>query len=957
MKLKLRNKEIPLFFLAEVLSAWIILFTIPPIVPSNSDVVGGFILFEYPNLNYIVFFVVNILVIPALLIRQLKLSPIASPSGVRIRKEATYDKNFLAKLLKIVIDLYLACLLLIASINLSNRHMYGTDLIGQIKIVSKSSIWFALALLFSLLVLKKVRGKIHFFDILGIIPPVLIFLIIKLAILPYYVMASNGTHFLRILNLSPFVFLIISYFFLKKKNESEVQKFFKTIGISSFIFMNFSNVVTQITFHPFESYPYANVFQFLNFNYLPWQDLLMNHGFYEDFFRYYLGSIFFANTPWGMATFYALVIQPLEILFVLFCLSKIFNSYITPLFFIGIAWLISGILPGTGFYSVISINSLPRMLPLLLVIIFYLRLRKQERNAHVFLGLALAIALLWSLEGLYIACAVLAMPLANAFLQKNLNRSSAFRQIKDVSISFVYCLIILVSVLTPFGLLKPFFSSIVTQGSGFLFQAGGPIQFSAGIGFALLFAGLPLAMIFSLYKYKVEIGEGKEFLWESLFIATLVSCAYFAKFLIWPDWHLAMASAVFMPVGVLISWQILNRLFILTKTKESQHNLVVIALLPFICFSLFTAFQNLNFSNRITPAMSTIFDKSIGFTTSQEIATRDRQRSLKLEIDQILGQTEYQVLDFTNTPVDNYLFSEFQSPSHLLFVATSFSDNSMTASIEELKTDMPEVVLWQGERGYWNGPLPGATYLRNYRFTEFILDNFSPVSENGGYIIFLRNDLNPSISGSAVQRILNLDCNWYSGLNYFNYKRQTSNLSFIEMNPTELFSLTINNESQTDGFLNFIDDQGQVVGSIGIGRYATDSLLISSETLDTLDSVSVNIGATSSILGIKEFKKNRFGLSLISEKVVSPDRNFFFSKVSQANPSVIQLESVLEGNYEVIREGSVGVTKFTLKNSQTVVDVPLSTCPSWRHYAGANKIKSGFIISTPKEKKKLSVNF
>lgn len=504
--------------------------------------------------------------------------------------------------------------------------------------------------------------------------------------------------------------------------------------------------------HSFESYWYANL-QTLNSGGLPWLDFDAEHGIWEDLYRFVLSQEVGGQSLWGIYEGYRGFVFPLElsVLFLAIYLLRRNLGDSSLIFFAG--YFIASIFR-------IDLNGMPRMLPLLiLTVLFFYFIQKTTTPKSVVLGLFMSVSLIWSNEALY-SILIVFLFLVMAALKRTMLPKINWRQFFVIFGSFVVGIFI---ILFPFNLIGAWLNKFSSYGSGYFLAWGANFDFSLGPSYWLLILLVPLSAIFYLtYVLDIYIKGEVGALGSKLFLLPLIGTifAYYIKFIQWPDWHLAQSAT-------LLFWGVMLAAVFLKPSQDRKFSMQGInwGAASLLLISMFTN-QIVAIPNNFAISRSEKRAGEIGLTdsgTDSYINTViEAQAKFSPYISKGISQKLY---DFGNEPVSWYGVAGFTPVQNTNKALSLFSLESQAFTVEALQEQAISSVIWGSQFGYWSWPFNG-TWMKQYLVSQYILENFDPVSQSNGYVLMQRKGLNP-VNADALANVKSLSCNWHDGARRF----------------------------------------------------------------------------------------------------------------------------------------------------------------------------------------------
>jgi hypothetical protein len=77
--------------------------------------------------------------------------------------------------------------------------------------------------------------------------------------------------------------------------------------------------------------------------------------------------------------------------------------------------------------------------------------------------------------------------------------------------------------------------------------------------------------------------------------------------------------------------------------------------------------------------------------------------------------------------------------------------------------------------------------MKQYLISEYILDNYQPIKQNGGYLLMLRNNyMSGTPKYSDLKFLKSVDCNWYLGAERFQSPKDFKNFREIKITSSKI---------------------------------------------------------------------------------------------------------------------------------------------------------------------------
>jgi hypothetical protein len=598
-------------------------------------------------------------------------------------------------------------------------------------------------------------------------------------------------------SLSAFLIIgIIGVLILFKMKRFENKKY-KLFGINlidtfllPFVFvLSLLPINLRLNIHSFESAYFSNAYLASQGN-LPWRDYLVEHGIWEDAYRYLLPEILNITGLVEKNLMIDTVVRPVEIFILFACIAYVLSSRPIAYFVILVGAILEILIDpvNTGF----SILLAPRMFLLWpLIACWAAYLRRKSLISFFLLSLFSAINLIASPEGVY--------PLLGIILTHlTLKYKSASRD-EYVWFPIKLCLsiaVISLMILLPANLLKYFVENYQISGDGYIFAWGAPFNFGIGLKYQMLFLLVPLTIIglmiifTSVLEMRRSISVEFQKNLESVAIFTpllFTSFCLYVKFLRWPDWHILQSFSILYPLIVIILLIYLNKnKTIHIKFKGSIPKLF---LLGGLVLFLITLPKSLSSEE---PANDSKYLSSVS----------DSQKEVGEYLKLIDNKN---ILDFGNEPFTWFYGSDFRPAGGISKTMNILTDKSQKIAIDRIRKSDPQLVILGSGYGYWMTPF--ENWVSKYAISEYIFKNFTPFRLANGYLLMRPKD----------EEVLNLELqNWLNAL--------PCNLGDIQ-NQFDLPRLTSQSLSVSDGQVIELSNETQAlkIKSKDIGKYEMEN--------------------------------------------------------------------------------------------------------------------------------------
>lgn len=567
------------------------------------------------------------------------------------------------------------------------------------------------------------------------------------------------------LNRSLFVFLLIGtvvalIFFEIQKFENKKDKRF-WINPINYVFLPFVFILSllplnlRLNIHSFESAYFANAYLASQGN-LPWRDYLVEHGIWEDAYRFVLPEILNIIGLVEKNLLIETVIRPIEIFIMFACIAYVLSSRFISYFVILVGVILEILIDpiNTGFSIVLA----PRMFLLWpLIACWAAYLRRKSAISFFLLSLISTLNLIASPEGIY---PLLGIVLAHLTLKyKTISKEEyIWFPIKF----FISIAVISLAILVPSNLLRYFVENYQISGDGYIFAWGAPFNFGIGLKYQILFLLVPLTIIGLMIVFASALdmrhSRSTEFRRNSGTIAIFTpvlftSFCLYVKFLRWPDWHILQPFSILYPLLAIIFLIFLdNNKQIQLSFKSSLPKLFLVSGLILFLITLPKSFSSEEPSN----------DSNYLSNVS------DSQKEVSAYLKSIHNKS---ILDFGNEPFTWFYGSDFRPAGGISKTMNILTDKSQKLAIDRIKKSDPQLVILGSGYGYWTTPF--ENWVSKYAISEYIFKNFSPFKLVNGYLLMRPKE--DVASNLELQNWLNaLPCNLGDIQSQFDLPRLTS---------------------------------------------------------------------------------------------------------------------------------------------------------------------------------------
>jgi hypothetical protein len=565
---------------------------------------------------------------------------------------------------------------------------------------------------------------------------------------------------------------ITSVIALRIKQNSHLYN--KFIILPGFIFTFLIPKFSYQDVHAYESYANANLKLFQS-GFLPWRDFHLEHGIWEDLLRPLLARVLAGQNYAGQQLGLHYLVIPLELFLVAILLFSISKSLTLVLSILSVNQiLIDRFGPSVNGYYGLSLNSMSRTLPILLLSYLLLKLYDRLNLKNIFLlGIASSLCLLWSQENIY---GILGVTLA-IFLLLRGNSFFTLNSFKIVSVYFSTVLMFFFGILQIFNLLTPWIARFRIDSDGFQLAWGMPFNLKLGLTYVFLVICIPAILLFFAARYFAILENYKESKKIDVYLALLpfagLMFGFYLKFLQWPDWHIFQPAV--MLLFIISIWLAKS---VKIDFKNKNYALTAIALL--VCLP--------SFANQVQPkSQDTVYLKNFGNVTKPTSQYIARVNKVGMEFSKYLKRDSGEILDLGNEPVTWFDILDYTPSNGITKVINYYSAKSQKVLIKNLQKNPPSAVIWGGEFGYFDSVV-APTYLKQYLITEFVFDNYKPVSYSGRYVLFLPKQSPEPVNGKALKLVREVPCNYQDSVDKF-HRPYRNSLNIEILQPQSLNSL------------------------------------------------------------------------------------------------------------------------------------------------------------------------
>ncbi len=488
--------------------------------------------------------------------------------------------------------------------------------------------------------------------------------------------------------------------------------------------------------HAFESFSVSNS-QLLNRGQLPWRDFGVQHGLWDSGFREYLGGLFADSTIWGQLNSASALINPIVVAFSGFCLMYLSKNLAITLAVVALDSFVQRSLNFTIFSS--------DMFPIFLIVIALKKFFDNPRTKTLIaVSILSSFAIIWNPELMFFAAGTgLAI-----LIYLRISGENCLGIMRSLLI-FIFVIVGGLLTLIP-GLFVSMLNSIKLDGSGYLFAWGMNYQWQLGASYLFFFFAVPLFLLVFLTVISAGFFGKKKNVIPYLHIlpVSILSLYLYLKFLNWADWHLTQPTNIALVLLLLLFMLHKNSL----KLSSSFVFLVMILSIP----TLVTSISDLSYRK------SQSIDISVGSYDPSSFGYLARVREVNSSfVPYMPKKKDITLLDLGNEPVTWYGIHNYKTINGLDKVLNIASRKAQLNVVARLEKHKPDVVIWGGEFGYWNNIFNG-TLMRQYEIVRFVLENYTPVTSNGKYVLLLPKEKGV-LDLNARTKMIEEACDWFNG--------------------------------------------------------------------------------------------------------------------------------------------------------------------------------------------------
>jgi hypothetical protein len=482
----------------------------------------------------------------------------------------------------------------------------------------------------------------------------------------------------------------------------------------------------------------------------PWRDIILAHGVFSDSFVFIPGLVFVEVSRWGAVAGYDLLVEPLYWLVLYGLVLYLTRARWTyGLLLLTIVVLDTSFL--NGFLSQVNARFLP--LPFVLVAFALLLRRPTGPRAAVFTGSLLALVVVTPETLIFVAAFVGVLVVYELYTRDTARPFglAAFpRLTRCAATATVWTLLFVVWLALNNALdgfifyFKTFVPAHILEGSpiektnALLFQAGRFLP----ISLALLYLAAMAVAMFTRQRPRIE-----DWIASVLAISVIL---YYAKFLGRADeGHLLQFLAFTTPFLVYVLYRLVDGAGSWLADRHWRSPVLgafatyatvgalVIGVLVSSAGDLVDAAQNAPTDFHAMASSLPIVPR-LGYSVPN-VVTPSTFTDLRKVIG-VLGGPNARVWDFSNSPADIYFFAGYKLLTRYDNISIAIERASQQDVVSELKKANPDVIVYNSLTGLteWDGL---HNMVRHYDVSAWILRNYRPAVDYGGFVLFTRKSI------------------------------------------------------------------------------------------------------------------------------------------------------------------------------------------------------------------------
>jgi hypothetical protein len=227
--------------------------------------------------------------------------------------------------------------------------------------------------------------------------------------------------------------------------------------------------------------------------------------------------------------------------------------------------------------------------------------------------------------------------------------------------------------------------------------------------------------------------------------ATLVTAAYYKKFLSRPDWHITHSTAAALPLVFFLADKGLDavRTVVPSRARPWVHVLGAVTILALVVHASppgFLGWQGqlaTHYHFRVPKPQTTI--APFGWSDAKIETGLPELARLKSFLQSEMAPEE-PIFDFTNSPALYHFLLDLRPASKFFHVSMAIRRRGQEQLIQDLERTRPRLVVFEsdgGGLGPWDG-IPNV--VRHYLVSKYLLDHYEPLAKVAGQTFYVSRE-------------------------------------------------------------------------------------------------------------------------------------------------------------------------------------------------------------------------
>jgi len=335
-----------------------------------------------------------------------------------------------------------------------------------------------------------------------------------------------------------------------------------------------------------------------------------------------------------------------------------------------------------------------------------------------------------------------------------------------------------------------------------------------------------------------------------------------------------------------------------------------------------------------------IYVNRIGYSTPEYLIDKQFKdfKILKKDTRELVKE-DYKFLDFSNSPVATYFYSELPPASKFMTMTAAAQPKTQKVIIDELENTQKLAIIWSGPGfRYWDYI---SNTVRNYELSNYILENFKPYKQRrDGFEIWLREtDTRSDLKDSDLYNDPSYSCDFGLVPNTYKISSQVKEVQLSSIDTK--FGISVSGQILSDlvGRNSYVEVKNldEIIAYVPLNRRYTPGdfkmLIPLEENIDKelslnfrelsqeISNLEITIQNNTALL--KPFKDN----SILNLKVQAIDNlqsiilessNFDFLKISNLNDVEKEMRTLYLSGW-VFNRDKTPIKSLKILNGQGVV--------------------------------------